>query len=203
MAQVDLVINVNSGERVAGLTDTTITDLPRFVQGDTLTFKVFLLKGASRLATPERIPVSGITLQMAIGTRTGNSTNYYTQQFAWTASTDLADPYWTANLPMNTAEIGTLLGSGSSAVAWLELKMVQGGLPTTVLSKQITIDAAVIKDGGLVVPPGLTPLSAEAALAMFLQRDISGAITLTNPTTGAKLSLYVGDDGAFHADPLS
>lgn len=203
MAQVDLFIDIVRGETIAGVADASIAELPRFVQGDTINFAVYLVKAASRLSAPTRVLTSGVSIQMALGTRVGDETLYYTQQFTWTASTDLADPYWTAQLPMNTEAISSLIDSESSALCWFEVKMIVDGLPTTVLSKQITIQASVIKEGGVVVPAGLTPLSAEAANALFLKRDITGPITLVNGTTGAKVSLYVDDDGTFHADPIA
>ncbi len=158
---------------------------------------------AGNVSTPARIAVSGVTLQVALGTRVGNETEYYTQQFTWAASADLANPYWYALFPMNTDAITALIGSSSDAFAWFEVKAIIDGLPTTLLSKQVTISAAVIKEGGLIVPPGLTPLAVETANAMFLSREITGPIVLINPTTGGKIQLSVGDDGTFHADPLT
>lgn len=203
MAQVDLVIDIASGEAVTSVTDTSVGQLPRFVQGDSLNLRIYLVRAAGNVSAPARIAVSGVTLQVALGTRVGDETEYYTQQFTWAASADLANPYWSALFPMNTDAITTLIGSASDASAWFEVKAIIDGLPTTLLSKQVTINAAVIKEGGLVVPPGLTPLATETANAMFLGRTITGPIVLVNETTGKQIQLYVGDDGTFHADPLT
>lgn len=200
MAYRDLFIDIDRGELVTGPTDSTIAAMPPIVQGDSLPLRIWLLRGYSRLLTEyESVPVAGLTLQVAIGRRVGDETEYYTQQFSWTASDDLAQAYWEAVLPTNTAEITTLLGSGSSATAYFEVKVVEA-TPRTVLSKLVTVLASVIKEEGLVVPEGLTPLSAEAALVLFLQRDIQGAITLYNEETGYGVRLSCGPAGEFQTE---
>jgi hypothetical protein len=203
MATVDLYIDAGQCKAVAGPSDSSIVALPRFSQGDTLAMRIWLLAptATDRLATPfTYIPTTGLTLQVALGAKVGNSTTYYTQQFSWTASPEPENPYWSGALPINTAEITSLIGSAASALAWFEIKYVSGGLPTTVLCEQITIHAGVIKSGGVTVPNPLTPLSAEAANATFLTRTIEGQITLRNAATGKEILLYVDDDGVFHAD---
>src|SRR5262245_52124200 len=126
MATIDLYVDTFNKKLVAGLLDSTSVQLPKFFQGDTPTLKVYLLSPVtgSSLTTPyEYIPYSGITLQAAIGTRVGNSTLYYTQQFTWTDSGDPDNPYFTADFPMNTAAITALLaGSGSVTSAFFEIK---------------------------------------------------------------------------------
>jgi hypothetical protein len=102
---------------------------------------------------------------------------------------------------MNTAAISTLLGSSSSAQAWFEVKLIEDALPTTILSKQVSVQAAVIKDGGVIVPAGLTPLSVEAANVIYLQREISGPIYLIDPDTGGKLRVW-NNAGTLQADEV-
>ena len=131
-----------------------------------------MLAGFSRVSDFTAIPVSGLTLEMALGRKVGNSSTLFTQQFTFTASDDLADPYFSADLPMNTAAIATLLGSSAQADAWFEVKLLDGGLPRTVLSRLVRVQAAVIKDGGLEEAALPTPISAETCQALFLQRTI-------------------------------
>ncbi len=206
MAQYDLLIDLQSGEPVIAVDNPAAAPLPPFVQGDTLNLRIFLLNRTSTypVSTPYTLlNVAGIgALQVALGDKIGNATNYYTTQFTWTA--DTVNNCFTAALPMNTAAITTLIGANPSASTWLEVKYLVAGLPTTVLEKQITIQAAVIKAGGLPpLPPGLTPLSAEYANATFLPRQVQGAITLVSPDGTKKLALYIDNDGTFHTDPIS
>lgn len=206
MATADLYIDTANCKPVAGLGDSTIVSLPRFAQGDTLSMRIWLLAPTTtdRLATPYTfIPTTGLSLQVALGAKIGSTTTYYTQQFSWTASAEPNNPYWSAAFPMNTAAITSLISTGASASAWFEVKYLLGGLPTTVLCEEVTIHAGVIKSGGVTVPNGLTPLSAEAAMATYLQRTIEGQITLRNATSGKEVLLYVDIDGVFHADPVN
>jgi hypothetical protein len=194
-----LYIDTDRSLPVAGADDSSIVDLPAFVQEDTLALRVYLLAGYSRVSSYTPIPVAGITLEVALGRKVGNTSLLYTQQFTWTASDDLADPYFAADLPMNTAAIATLLGSNSQADAYFEVKLLDGGLPRTVLSRLVKVQAAVIKDGGLEEPALPTPLSAEAANAMFLQRIIpcSAGNPLILQNGSITYALYPDTDGTF------
>lgn len=204
MAQFDIYIDTVSGEAVAGFSSTEIASLPPFVQGDTISLRIFLLARTSTypVVTPySYISPAGLTLQAALGAKVGNATTYYATQFTWTA--DTVNNCFTAQLALNTTEITNLLSSSATASAYFEVKYIAGGLPTTVMEKAVTINAAVIKGGGTTPIPGQTPVSAEYCNATFLTRSVSGAIILTNPTTGGKMAIYLGDDGAFHAEPVS
>jgi len=202
VAQRDLFIDTQRREVVLSATDSSIAVLPGFTQGDSLDLRVFLLKDYSRTGSYTRIPVEGLTIQAALGTKIGSETLYYTQQFTWAASTDMGQPYFSAIFPMNTDAITELVGVAAQATAYFEIKMISSGLPVTVLSKLITCHAAVIKEGGLTVPAGQTPLSVEVANATYLQRIIDGSIFLRHPATGKMTELYTDADGAFHADPV-
>lgn len=203
MAVHNLFIDIDRQVSVSSATDSSsAVDLP-FVQGDSLQLKVYLLTGFSRLVPYTKVPVAGITIEMAIGTRIGNATTYYTQQFTWTASSDTADPYFSATLPMNTAAITSLLGGSGTASTYFEVKMLSGGTPVTVLSKAITVTAAVIKDGGTVVAATPTPASVEVVSALFVPKVFNGHILWTNPTTGKGVDMYIDETGALRTDPIS
>jgi hypothetical protein len=208
MAQFDLYIDVDGGQLVSGLTNPQAAFLPLLVEDDVPTLRIRLLKRTASypLVNPYTyMPIAGLSLEAALGDKKGNVTNYYTTQFVWAPSTDPTDPnYFSAQFPLNTAALETLIGGNASAKTTFEVKYLQGGIPTTVLSMDATVQAAVIKAGGVpAVPPGLTPLSAEYANATFLTRTVVGAIYLQNPNTGQKVALYLDDDGTFHADPVS
>jgi len=204
MAQFDIFIDTTVQEVVRGFTDSSVASLPRFVQGDTPTLKIWPLVRTAAFNGPtpySYLGTNGLTFEVAIGTRLGNSTLYYTQQFVWTP--DVLNQSVSAQLPLNTVAIDTLLGANSSASAWFEVKYLVGGLPTTILDKQIDVQAAVIKAGALIVPPGATALTAEDANAAFLKRKISGTIYLediNNP--GSYIALY-NENGALKASPVA
>lgn len=200
-----LFIDTDRGLPVGGVSDSSVVDLPNFVQEDSLNLRITLLAGFSRVSDYTPIPVSGITLEVALGRKVGNTSLLYTQQFTWTASDDLADPYFAATLPMNTGAIATLLGSNAQADAYFEVKMLDGGLPRTVLSRLVKVQAAVIKDGGLEEAALPTPISAEACDALFLKRTIpcsaGNPVILQNGSV--TMAVYVDTDGIFQTVRLT
>lgn len=176
--------------------------LPPFIQEDTIVgLRLWLLRNFNGI-TYEQIAVAGITLEVALGRKIGSTTTYYTQQFTWTPNTDLSQPYFEADFPMNTAGIDTLLGTKPKAGAFFEVKKIEGGTPLTVLSEAVVIHAAVIKTGNLTVPADLTPLSAEAANAAYVKVTHTGHWYLMN-ANGYGVDIYVDDTGTYHADPIT
>jgi hypothetical protein len=204
MAQFDIFIDTTVQEVVRGFGDPTTALLPTFVQGDTPTLRIWPLVRTTTFngGVPYAyLSVAGLSFQVAIGTRVGNSSLYYTQQFIWTA--DANNQSISATLPLNTSGIDTLLGTNSQASAWFEAKYLSGGLPTTILDKQINVQASVIKAGALIVPPGATALTAEDANAAFLKRKISGSIFLEDINNPGSFIAVYNENGSLKADPVS
>lgn len=200
-----LFVDCDRSECVTSATDSTIVDPPVFTQGDILTLRITLLTGFTRLTPYTPTPVAGLTLEVAIGVKVGNATLYYASQFTWTPSGDLAQPYFEGDLSLATTEITTLLGGNPTAKAFFEVKVIEGGEPWTVLQKQIDVNAAVIKDGGMSPTVSPTPLSAETANALYLQRTIpcsaSNPIILQNGSV--TMALYLDTDGSFQTVRLT
>lgn len=204
MAIWDIYIDVVNGLTVQSSVNSASKPLPPLIQGDTQTWRVRLLRPTgAQIGSPFSVIDTSGDLQIAIGTRVGNSSTYYTQQFTWAKGGTPADPYWEAQMPLNTAAITTLLGTSMTATAYLEVKLFEGGLPTTVFDSAVTLYAAVIKDAGVpTVPPGLTACSVEYANATFLQRRMRGAIIIESEDGLRAAALWVGNDGQTHFDPL-
>jgi hypothetical protein len=202
MAQFDIFIDTTVQQVVRGFTDSSIAQLPKFVQGDTPTLKIWPLVRTANFngtAPYSYLGTGGLSFEVAIGTRVGNSSLLYTQQFTWTA--DSLQQSVSAQLPLNTVAIDTLIGGNPSGQAWFEVKYISSGVPTTILDQSIDVQASVIKAGSLTVPPGATALSAETANATFLKRKISGAFfveDIANP--GTYFAIFV-QNGALKAEP--
>jgi hypothetical protein len=203
MAQFDIFIDTNRQKPVRSFTDPTIVDLPPLVQGDTPTFRIWNLVQTATFqnsTTPYAyLGTAGLSLEVALGTRVGNSSLLYTQQFVWTP--DANAQYFSAQFPLNTAGIDTLLSTNTQASAWFEVKYLSAGMPTTILDQNVQVQAAVIKAGALVVPPGQTALSAEEANAAFLKRKISGAIYLEDIANPGQYTAVFIQNGALKATP--
>lgn len=204
MAQFDLYVDTYSGELVQGVANPTITQLPRLTQGDTISFRVYLLARTTTypLATPYTVVNNAaLTLKMGIGPKTGTAgSTLYTQQFTW--AKDAQNQYFFADLPLNTAGITSLIGAAETGSAFFEIEYTQNGFPTTVLQKAVTLQAEVIETGTITTPPGQTAMTVEEANALFLKRTNSG-FYLLNETTGLKVFVYLHDDGTVHMDPVA
>ncbi len=195
MATHNLFIDIDRGESVLSAVDSSLAPLPAIVQGDTLAFNIYLLTGFSRVAAYAPVPTAGLTLEVAVGLKEGDLTLYYAQQFSWAADGEK----FTGSISLNTAAVTTLIGAKTQAQAFFEVKVIEAGAPATVLQKSVMMQAAVIKEGGLEEPAVPTPLSAEVASAIYLQRVVTA--TEANPIIlqngSVTLSLYVDTDGSF------
>jgi len=204
MAYINLYVDTYSGELVSGVENFRAGLLPRFFQGDTISLRIYLLE---RTSTFPVIPAYAIInnalldLKVALGPKNGTAgSTLYTQQLTW--DKDAQKQYFFADLPLSTAAITTLIGTAESASAWFEIQYEQNGVPTTVLQKSVTIHAEVIESGVITVPAGLTGASVEYVNATFLKAENNGFV-MVNPTTGSKIQVYLGDDGAVHFDPIA
>jgi hypothetical protein len=206
MAQFDLYVDTYSGDPVAGPGNPSVVPLPKFIQGDTISLRIYLLARLTTFTNPlgpyySIVNNSTLSIKVALGPKDGTAgSTLYTQQFTWVAGG--GNTYFEANLPLNTAAITSLIGGATAAAAWFEIEYTQGGFPTTVLQKAVQIEAEVIETGTITVPPGLTAMTAEEANAIFLKRTNTGFFLL-NETTGHKVFVYLGDDDAVHMDPVT
>lgn len=194
---MNLYIDTIRKESVIGQTNPLAAPFPPLVQGSTVPMRIYLMDSFTG-SSYSYIPVAGTTLEVALGRKRGNGGGtYYTQQFTWTPSSDLAQPFFEADFPMNTSGVDNALGSAASVFAYLEIKKITAGIPDTVLVKKVKIEATVIHDNVLVTPVGLTPTSAEAVAAGFVPRiGFNGELEFINETTGKGFAIYADADGA-------
>lgn len=204
MASISLYIDIARNVLITGGPNLNPTPavLPALVQGDVLNLQIYLVQPTGGIPAYSIVNNAGLSLQVAIGDKVGNNTNYYATQFVWTA--DPTNSFFYAAISLNTAAITALLGANPTAASTFEVKYIAGGVPSTALEISVTINAAVIKAGGVGAPPaGLTAVSLEYCNATFLPRQVQGAIVLVSPDGTKKVALYVDNDGAVHQDPLN
>ena len=170
MPKLNLYIDVENNQLLSSIDQPNIVNsqtLPLFY-GDTVQLNVWLLQSTSTgqigSATYSIIPTTGLALLLYINDGILSGGTNYTQQLAW--NTDANNQYFYANLPLNTAALETLLTGGSN-LANLVIGYTQNGYPTTVFAGKVTINIG-LPIGALVVPPGLTPLSAEVAAQTYM-----------------------------------
>lgn len=203
-SRYNIYIDTLAGTTVVSDSNSRSSPLPQFVQGDRISMRVYLL-GPPASASQENpysiLSNAGMTLSVALGPKTGSSgSTLYTQQLL--IAPDSTYTYFDVDLPLNTSGIATLIGTATSAKAWLEFEVTQGGYPWTVFQKEISIQAEVIETGTVATPSGLTAASVEYVNATFLQAQNQGFV-LNNPNTGGKVQVYLGDDGTVHFDPIA
>ncbi len=170
MPTLNLYIDVQNNRLLTSKDQPTIVNsqsLPIFY-GDTVQVNVWLLESNTPAqlgsSTYSIIPTQGLSLLLYIndGKLTGGTN--YTQQLVW--NTDANNQYFYANLPLNTANLATLL-TGGSTEATMVIGYTQNGYPTTVFSGTVNFQVG-LPAGAQVVPPGLTPLSVEVANQTFM-----------------------------------
>jgi hypothetical protein len=202
---MDVYVDCTTGQFVGGPANANVVPAPQFVQGDTIALNIWLLQRTVTfpLTNPYIILNNGaLSLKVALGPKDGSpGSTLYASQFVWTR--DANSQYFIGTLALNTNAIATLIGAAANAQAWFEIEVTSAGFPTTVLQQLVTIQAEVIETGAVTVPAGATAMTAEEANATFLKRTVSGVIILQNDNTGKQIALYLGDDGAFHTEPVN
>jgi hypothetical protein len=197
MPQLTLYIDTSRNQLVGGVSNPGFVNpaqLPFFF-GDQIQLVVFLLNniGPQGLGNSPYtiIPSQGLALQVYLDDGSAEGT-VYTQQIEFQA--DQTGTYFYGTLPLNTAALETLLGSATSAPAYLKIGYFQNGLPTTVYSGQVTINVGM-PVGALAVPAGQTPLSAEVAAQTYVPiiGNPGQPIYLTSPA-GKKIMLVAQDN---------
>jgi hypothetical protein len=212
MAQLDLYVDTFGQSLVTGPNNPAPFQLPNFKQGDTVNFRVFLLMRNvnypnSVVGFPafSIVPVGPLTLKMAIGDKAGTGTgNLVASQFTWAKSADGTN--FTGALALNTTEMNTAIAAAASVQKWFEIEFLQAGLSTTCFQRQITIDADVIKESGVVPVPGQTNATTDYVNATFLKKDGTGDsadVKVWASRDGTKKVLqYVDDDGEMKFDKI-
>ena len=211
MAVVKIYVDVQKRIFLAAPGIAGSASAPFMSYGDTPTLNIYLQDEIANSAVQsgyilQPLSTAGLSLVLYIFDGTQNGT-VYTQQLTFTA--DPTNNFFIANLALNTAALLTLVQAGGvrGGNAYMMLAYFQNGLPTVVLDQPIVIGVG-LPSGGVVVPAGQTPLSAETARATFVQ--INGpagqGFYITSPN-GKQFFIEAADqpDGTakFTADPVN
>jgi hypothetical protein len=210
MASLSLFIDTTSNGLIADVNDASSINpasLPLYF-GDTLSLSVYLMNKVGTTLSGSNpfsvINTAGITFFLYLDDGLVGGT-IYTQQISW--STDPTNSYFLSSLSLNTLALQTFLGAATSKSCWMKAGYVQNGLQTTVLSVMVNIGVG-IPSVSLVVPAGLTPLSAEVANTTYVQvQGVAGnGFYLVSPS-GKKIYIHVADnpDGTatLNSDPVN
>lgn len=194
--RLDLYVDI-VGKRLVNRAGQAFS-MPAQFQGDTVPMSVTLLAPDPTLFnTYTAQDISGASLKLAVSdtpTGTAGGPTPFVTQFTWTQ--DTVNNRFTATVAFNTAELTTWLGSAASKTGYLELEMTEGAGVTTIYQGGLTINAEVIETGTVTVAAGLTPLSREEALALFVKKigDPGETATFTSPNGTYQRIIGVNDD---------
>lgn len=210
-----LYVDTSSNQLIASVNNPipiSAGALPLFL-GDTLPLNIYLLANAGPQAMGANpftiIPNQGLQVMVYITDGTYNGT-IYTQQIAFTQ--DAGGQFFSGNLSLNTPALVTLFNGGTKASATLIIAFqYNGGLQQTVISQTVNLVLGAPANAIPQVPPGLTPLSAEAAAETYVRidgnpNDPGGGQIFISPN-GKKIYAHAVDrpDGtaAMQFDPMN
>lgn len=168
----------------------------KIFQASQLSFRWYPIK-KSGLNTYIRVPVSGLTLDIAIGARAGSEA-IKARQNVWTA---FNDEYLYATLNLNTTDLNTAVGSNDVYDTYLEISMTENGNARPVYQESISITSVVIGPAGSSALPAaatefLTRAQCEAMFVKWVDNLAGNAIELTS-LDGTKFRLIgVNNDGS-------
>ncbi len=204
LAQRDLFIDVADGSLVTSISNNTPSTFPPLVQGDTISFRVFLLQRTNSF--PNSLPIytylnnASMSMRMGIGPKDGTpGSTLFTSQFSWTASTD--NTYFYGDFPLNTSGISDAIGPAESAQLWFEIELTNfNGLPWTVFQRKVPVQAEVIESATIEVPGGQVGITQSDADARYLRRQISGIIYLEDINNPGQFIALYNENGSLKVD---
>lgn len=139
MGLIKLAINRQTKQLVSY--DGSVTTLPPLYQTNTQEFRVQVVDPSGGLfnTTFTPVDVTGSQLRMvlsqvATGVSGDESSNLLAAAYAGAWAWDGTNKWFTGSLDLNTAEIALYIDQASSKTAILELNLVTGGTPETLLS---------------------------------------------------------------------
>lgn len=206
---IKLYVDVDRGVLVESLTSRNIVK-PTFVQGDTVTLQIYLLERNTTggITSPySKSGVSGKALRVGIGTPTAASGSGAPGIYQTTFTADTTNNVLTGNLYITPATVTSLLGSATSKDATLEIEKAEGGLYQTVFQGPCLLLAELIEAAAPPAPEDQDSfMTAAETTATFVKwnntetEDRGKSIVLTSPDGTHTVSLWVDNDGVFHAD---
>lgn len=144
-----------------------------------------------------KVPVSGITLDIAIGARAGVEA-ILARQNVWTAH---ADGYLYATLNLNTTDLNTAIGSNDALATYFEISMTENGNARPVYQELINITSVVIGPAGSSALPAAasqfyTKEQIDAIFVKFTGNPAGATIELPSPDSAHSRLIGCNNDGS-------
>lgn len=168
----------------------------KIYQASQVSFRWYPVKKTGQL-TYVQVPITGLTLDIAIGARAGAEA-ILARQNVWTAH---SDGYLYATLNLNTTDLNTAIASSDAYSTYLEISMTENGNARPVYQESISITSVVIGPAGSSALPAAavqfyTKEQTDRIFVKWLENIAGGVIELTSPD-GTKFRLMgVNNDGS-------
>jgi len=197
-ADIELWNDVINGTCVVNLASSVPFRFGKIYQGGKLKIRWYPVVPTGSITAPYvKVPVSGITLDVAVGVRAGTATPY-ARQNSWT---EHADGYLYATLDLNTTDLNNAIGTADTLTTYFEIKMSDGGVPRVTYQESITVTSVVIDPSGAAALPtaAINYMTREECLALFVKfvGNAAGAtIELPSPDGTRSRVLGCNDNGS-------
>ena len=205
-ALLKLYVDTERNKLVKSATSTQEVTLPTFFQGDVVPIAVTLLepKSGGGISDPFSIVTDSYTVKIGLTTphATSGSETVHTNSNLTQSATNEHE----GTLLLNATGVTTLLGSGTSASAQLEIEArTGGGTYSTELMREVTVKADGLKSSTPVdISTETYPTTAEATATFAAKIGSAGdSITLVSPDGTKGIILYCTNDGEFKSDNVT
>ncbi len=206
-ALLKLYVDTERNKLVKSASSTQEVTLPTFFQGDVVPISVTLLepKTGGGIADPFSIVTDSYTVKIGLTTphaTSGSETVHTNSNLTQNGTTNEHE----GTLLLNATGVTTLLGSGTSATAQLEIEARTGsGTYSTELMREVTIKADGLKSSTPVdLATETYPTTAEATATFAAKIGSAGdSITLVSPDGAKGIILYCTNDGEFKSDNVT
>ena len=194
---------------VTGAVPGSVAALPPLFQGNSVDLEVTILDPSGLITSDySRVDFTGKTLRVAVGqtpTGTPGGPAVLAIQTSFTYDSAANALRYSGNLALNTAAIDAFLGAAASATAYFEVNVVDSGNRSTILQATFNLMAVVDEAATTVPSPVDSYYTAAETDSRYVRKEFAaGDVILMTSADGTKKGLvYWGDDGSFHADPVT
>jgi hypothetical protein len=186
----------------------SVVAMPKLFQGNTRFLEITVLDPAGTFGSGSysKVDLSSSSLRVSIGsTPTGTAGGPTPLALQTSFTWDSLNSKFTGSLALNVAAIDSYIGTSASAEAYFEVNIVDAGSRITILQERVILVAVV--DEATATAPSTSEsyfTGNESDARYVLKQFLAGDAILMKSADGTKRGLiYWGDDGSFHADPIT
>lgn len=186
----------------------SVAVLPKMFQGNTRYLEITVVDPAGTLGSGSysKVDLGSSSLRVSIGsTPTGTAGGPTPLALQTSFTWDALNSKFTGELALNVAAIDSFLGTASNATAYFEINIVDAGNRITILQERVTLVAVVDEATSTAPTPTDSYFTGSESDARYVLKQFNAgdAILMVSADGTKKGLVYWGDDGSFHADPIT